>query len=320
MNILVVDDSRSARYALRLQLQKYNVNVDTADTAEAGLAMLDGNKPDAIFMDHMMPGMSGFEALQAIKTNPQTAHIPVVMCTSNDDPAYQRDALAKGAMAILPKAMASEKLPRVLQDLNEMLTPRQAEPAAVSARPSPAGAERDAALRALESSLHAFVADELKALRASLRSEIESVRNALPEPDINQVHQAVRKLEHDVLPHLVQQGVHAESKRALDALEKQIDRALADKFDALVEGLPSDKRVVGPIMEAAEALVETKAMEVARRQAQVAGEAAGEERADRVGKILTRSTEQTLKRAYIAAVGSGLVGVGTAVVVYLLLR
>ena len=308
MNILVVDDSRSARYALRLQLQKHNVNVDTADTAEDGLAMLNGNKPDAIFMDHMMPGMSGFEALLAIKANPQTAHIPVVMCTSNDDPTYQRDAMEKGAMAILPKALASEKLPQVLQHLNEVVTARRADLLAVPARQSAAG---------LEASIRAFVADELRALRASLRAEIESARNALQGSDSDRVHHAVAKLEHEVLPHLVQQGMHAESKRVLDAMGKQIDQLLADKFETLVTNLPHNKRVVGPLMDAARALVEAKAMEVAQSQARIVGEAAGEEQAHRVAKNLTQSAERAIKRAYIAAAAAGLVGVGSAVLVYL---
>lgn len=318
MNILLIDDSRSARFALRQQLQKYNINVETADTAEAGLEILNGNKPDAILMDHMMPGMSGFEALELVKANPQTAHIPVIMCTSNEDPEYESEAVRRGAMAILPKALASEKLPHVLQDISERLRPRPAEPVATPSRPTTAVAEQATAAAPSDTDFRAFVAGEIKALRASLLAEIDGIRNEIPEPDINQVHEAVGRLEHEVLPRLVQESVHVESSRILDTLEKKVDQALTDSFDALVEGLPRDQRVVGPLLEAAQALVETKAMEVAKSQARVAGEAAGVEQASRVARDVAQTTEQAIKRAHLTAVGAGLVGIAAAILVYLL--
>lgn len=93
--ILLVDDSKSARYALRLSLQRHDCEVDTADSAESGLEKIKQDLPDAIFMDHLMPGMNGFEALDLLKADPRTAHIPVVMCTSNDDEPYRRQAQEK---------------------------------------------------------------------------------------------------------------------------------------------------------------------------------------------------------------------------------
>ena len=57
-----------------------------AESAENALEMLKASKPDAIFMDQMMPGMGGLQATQAIKDDADTAHIPVVMCTANDQP------------------------------------------------------------------------------------------------------------------------------------------------------------------------------------------------------------------------------------------
>jgi hypothetical protein len=59
---LVVDDSRSARAFLARILERHEIAVDAAESAEAAIQYLDRNRPDIIFMDHMMPGMDGFQA------------------------------------------------------------------------------------------------------------------------------------------------------------------------------------------------------------------------------------------------------------------
>lgn len=81
---LIVDDSRSARVILSRMLESYGLEVDCAESAELALEFLRQARPDVIFMDHLMPGMDGFQAIQAIKGNPDTATIPVVMYTSQE--------------------------------------------------------------------------------------------------------------------------------------------------------------------------------------------------------------------------------------------
>ena len=121
MKILLVDDSKSARYALRLQLQRHGVEVDTADSAETALELLKGELPDAVLMDHMMPGLNGLEALEAIRHDPRTAHLPVVMCTSHEDADFAATAERKGVAGILPKSGAPEKLPAILAKLRDTI-------------------------------------------------------------------------------------------------------------------------------------------------------------------------------------------------------
>jgi CheY-like chemotaxis protein len=53
---LIVDDSKSARLFLARALEKYDIDVDSAESAEAAIDYLSGNRPDVIFMDHQMPG------------------------------------------------------------------------------------------------------------------------------------------------------------------------------------------------------------------------------------------------------------------------
>lgn len=77
---LVVDDSKSARFSLKKLLQQQGIKTDFAESAGDALNYLSTNTPDIIFMDHLMPGMDGFEATKAIKSNPDTRDIPVIMC------------------------------------------------------------------------------------------------------------------------------------------------------------------------------------------------------------------------------------------------
>ena len=107
---LVVDDSRSARLVLRRMLEKYGLLVDTIESADQALDFLIHNRPDVIFMDHMMPGMDGFEAVKAIKSNPETATIPVMMYTSKGGDLYLGQARALGAVGVLPKTVAPAEL------------------------------------------------------------------------------------------------------------------------------------------------------------------------------------------------------------------
>ena len=85
---LVVDDSRSARFALRKYLEGHAFRVDTADSARSAYAWLQDQRPDLIFLDHVMPGEDGFTALRHLKADPQTATIPVVICSSNEGGAF----------------------------------------------------------------------------------------------------------------------------------------------------------------------------------------------------------------------------------------
>ncbi len=114
---LVVDDSKSARVILSRMLEKYDIEVDMAESAEQAIEYLKSNRPDAIFMDHLMPGMDGLQAVQAIKSNPQTAMIPIMMYTSQEGELYVGQARALGAMGVLPKQVRPVDVSKVLYEL-----------------------------------------------------------------------------------------------------------------------------------------------------------------------------------------------------------
>jgi len=115
---LIVDDSKTARLFLARALEKYDIDVDSAESAEAAIEYLSSNRPDVIFMDHLMPGMDGFQAVQAIKNDARTATIPIMMYTSQEGELYLGQARALGAVGVLPKQIKPTDVSKVLYELH----------------------------------------------------------------------------------------------------------------------------------------------------------------------------------------------------------
>ncbi|RLU00217.1 response regulator [Ketobacter sp.] len=120
---LVVDDSRMARHVLSKMLTEQGIDVDSVESGEEALGYLCGKKPSMIFMDHTMPGMDGFQCLRAIKNDPLTAAIPIIMYTSKEGEVYESQARALGAVDVLPKTLKPLMLAQVLERQN--LLPNQ---------------------------------------------------------------------------------------------------------------------------------------------------------------------------------------------------
>jgi CheY-like chemotaxis protein len=193
---LVVDDSKSARVILSRMLEKYDIEVDMAESAEQAIEYLKNNRPDAIFMDHLMPGMDGLQAVKAIKGNPQTAMIPIMMYTSQEGELYVGQARALGAMGVLPKQVRPVDVSKVLYELHLLPDRRDsAEPAlhpveidlglAVERTPSrPAGIGPIDWGRRLETAVKDQGVDIRRFIVASLDSFstriISDVRNSMP--------------------------------------------------------------------------------------------------------------------------------------------
>jgi CheY-like chemotaxis protein len=114
---LVVDDSRSARMALRKLLEEHGLDVAEAASGELALEYLQRESVDVVFMDHTMPGMDGLEAVSAIKDNPATATIPVMMYTTREGEVYVGQARALGAVGVLPKNVQPHQLFEMLLNL-----------------------------------------------------------------------------------------------------------------------------------------------------------------------------------------------------------
>jgi CheY-like chemotaxis protein len=119
-HVLVVDDSKSARFMLRKILGKINLTADLAESGEEALEYLSNNQPDAIFMDHMMPGLNGLETVKKIKNDSQLASIPIVMYTSQDSEEYKKNVFSCGVVDILSKPASPDSLNHIVRKLNDL--------------------------------------------------------------------------------------------------------------------------------------------------------------------------------------------------------
>jgi class 3 adenylate cyclase len=108
--ILVVDDTPANIKLLADLLSVKGYRVCTATNGEEGLAQVTKEKPDLVLLDVMMPGISGYEVCKRIRANPETALLPVVMCTSLD-PAQERvKGIEAGADDFLSKPVNQPEL------------------------------------------------------------------------------------------------------------------------------------------------------------------------------------------------------------------
>ena len=108
--ILVVDDTPQNLKLLGDLLSVKGYSVSTAANGEEALAKVAAEKPDLVLLDVMMPGISGYEVCKRIRANPETALLPVVMCTSLD-PAQERvKGIEAGADDFLSKPVNQPEL------------------------------------------------------------------------------------------------------------------------------------------------------------------------------------------------------------------
>jgi len=118
---LIVDDSRTALATLSRLLKAQGMAVDTVESGPEALDYLRRNAhPGVIFLDHMMPGMDGFETLNAIKRDRATTTVPVVMYTSKEGDAYMGQALALGAVGLLHKPVDPLELAALLARVDRL--------------------------------------------------------------------------------------------------------------------------------------------------------------------------------------------------------
>ena len=103
--VLIVDDDRSTRSALRAALQRSGFVVTEASNGSQVAAEVERMRPDVILMDALMPVMDGFAACAQLQASAQTRDIPVLMITALEDRASIERAFSVGASDYIPKPL-----------------------------------------------------------------------------------------------------------------------------------------------------------------------------------------------------------------------
>ena len=109
--VLVIDDDPDANDLMARALEKSGFATLRAHRGGDGLELARKKKPDAITLDVMMPGMDGWSVLSVLKSDPETASIPVVMVTMLQD---RQLGFALGASDFLTKPVDADKLRNVI--------------------------------------------------------------------------------------------------------------------------------------------------------------------------------------------------------------
>lgn len=108
--VLIVDDSPTEVHVMKTWLEKAGYTVLTAPNAEDGIKRAAETKPNAIVMDVVMPGMSGFQATRQLTKDADTAHIPVVIVTTKDQETDKVWGKRQGATDYLVKPVTEAQL------------------------------------------------------------------------------------------------------------------------------------------------------------------------------------------------------------------
>jgi CheY-like chemotaxis protein len=127
MRILVADDDPTVRLLLVSHLEADGHTVETVEEGTAALAAVRQDRPDALVMDVMMPGLTGWEVLQALRAEGLSAGLPVVLVSGRDLAADQRHGYELGASLVLSKSDDFSKLAGTLEALHASAQARKQE-------------------------------------------------------------------------------------------------------------------------------------------------------------------------------------------------
>lgn len=124
--VLIIDDSPTVVAVLRKVLRSAGYETREALDAEQGLALIAEDPPELIFLDIILPGMNGFNALRAIRKMPAWQHIPVIMISGNEHATEQFYANRIGADDFMKKPFSrNEIFARIEVLLDGQLIPRR---------------------------------------------------------------------------------------------------------------------------------------------------------------------------------------------------
>jgi two-component system, chemotaxis family, response regulator PixH len=115
--VLVVEDTRTDAELVLGTLRQSGFETILASSSEDAKLMIDQQKPDAIVLDVVLPGESGFELCRALKADPATSNIPIVMCSTKSGEIDRFWGMKQGASSYMTKPVDPTELVRTLRVL-----------------------------------------------------------------------------------------------------------------------------------------------------------------------------------------------------------
>ena len=123
MRVLVVDDDPTVRVLLNAELVGAGHTVELAEDGATGLELLRRSRPDAVVLDVMMPGLSGWDVLRQLRSDASLSGLTVVLLSARDLPDDVRHGYEAGASLVLSKPYDAEQLLSLLGTLQERAKP-----------------------------------------------------------------------------------------------------------------------------------------------------------------------------------------------------
>lgn len=118
ISVLVVDDEPALRDLIRQMLEIGGFTVNEAEDGETALDKIDEDPPDAVILDVMMPHMDGITVCKQIRSDGETATLPVIMLSGKTQKEAIAEGIAAGANKYLCKPVSYDEL---VGSINEVL-------------------------------------------------------------------------------------------------------------------------------------------------------------------------------------------------------
>jgi len=122
MKILLIDDSRFVRLSVKKHLEKLNEDnlvIFEAACGEEGILLFEQENPELVFLDLLMPDLSGEEVLKQIKAKSESTF--VVVLTSNVQKPVKKRLLSLGANLFVEKTITLEKITSIIESFNSQI-------------------------------------------------------------------------------------------------------------------------------------------------------------------------------------------------------
>ena len=123
--ILLIEDNHSLREEILNVLELEGFETVTDENGRVGLERLKEGLPDVVLCDLMMPDMDGYETLQAIRSNPVTHRLPVILLTARDDDTCRTRGAELGADDNVTKPFKIPDLLRALEAIAKKVARRE---------------------------------------------------------------------------------------------------------------------------------------------------------------------------------------------------